>query len=550
MTSRIDLLEERVSSIDENMRAMEVRLDAKLDALMEVFLKRSSSPPVTPVVKEKVALSDVFTKGPASSDPQRYFRGDSDEDDRNLLEALRAPKEKKAVIAPNQKRLSNIETNAQMVEILMQKAGAVRYTSNIPSMQGVSLNSLEIRDILQWHLAIEKLIAQHPGCPFPLSTTIAQNVALRLMTDNEVGTLAEFNAAPFPILISFIRESIRPEDKLTFLRMLNRGVYFKSKQDFILTERNFFDFYENLKLFDKEFTFVYNLLSDSLGDYDERPPLIMKADVGVLYYYLTKIPCNYGFAVWLDMEGDRKFDSLEKFSKKFMDVARVHRIWSENTRQMHNIVTFRPSKGGKPAAESSFNPDEKRKAFSQRRLSMVFTGKGDNIADAGNRLDPAEVYRNDLSDDEVDDVTALDFSSAYHPPHHDSYDEGPSFGEQNSRRMEPNEAEDIVGDVSDSEELAFVQSANKFGPRPTFSTRPRLLTPGSGTSLRRTTPVHGVCFEVTKSGSCEALKRGQCNYDHSEAAINAYLKNMQDNARKFITSGDGKLPQKAMGGTA
>jgi hypothetical protein len=524
---------------------MFAKMMEKLDQMNDQISKKVSTPPSTPVTRERVNLSDVFTKESPSSAPSGPVEEEEEEEER-LREAVRFQKDKKTEVSVP-RRLSNIETNAQMVEIQMQRAGTVRYTSNIPSMQGVSLTSLEIRDILQWHQAIERLIAQHPGCPFPLSTTIAQHVVLRLMTDNDIETLAEFNAAPFSSLIAYIRHSIRPEDKLTFLKMLKHGVYFKSKQDFMLTERNFFDFFENLKMFDKEFTFVYNFLCDSLGEYDERPPLIMKPDVGVLFFYITKIPCNYGFAVWMDMEGDRKFDSLEKFSKKFMDIARVHRNWSENTRKMHNIVTFVPSRGSKQQVETSFKPDEKRKFLSQKRLSMVFSGKGDNVTEVNGR---EESYRDYGYYEEVKEDAPLDFSSDYHPSDDPDTDEGPSLGEQNGRRMEPSEANDVVGNESDSEELAFVQTSDKFGPRPAFSNRQRPHTPGIGPPLPRPMPVHGVCFEITKTGVCEALKRGHCNYDHSEAAINAYLKNLQENARKFIASGDGKLQVKATGRTA
>ena len=292
----------------------------------------------------------------------RAFRGDKDR--KKSYVPVRLPKE--------EKRKSVIARNAKMVDFLMERAGTVRYMSNIPSLQGVSLTSLELRDILHWHLAIEKMMAQYPGCPFPWSTTIAQHVAMHLMTDNDVDGFAEFHSVPFSVLISYIQNSIRPVDKITFLSVLNRAVYFKSKQDFQLTERNFYDFFENLKLFVKEFAFCYNFLCDSLREGDEKPPLIMKTDVGVLYFFITKIPCYYGFAVWADMNGDRRFDNIEDFVKKFMDVALVHRSWSENTRKMHNIVSFRPSKGGKQSADNSFRPEEKRKSFSQKRLSMVF----------------------------------------------------------------------------------------------------------------------------------------------------------------------------------
>jgi hypothetical protein len=54
--------------------------------------------------------------------------------------------------------------------------------------------------------------------------------------------------------------------------------------------------------------------------------------------------------------------------------------------------------------------------------------------------------------------------------------------------------------------------------------------------VRRPPPIAGVCFEIFKSGTCEAHKIGRCAYDHSADALAAQMKKYQDNMNAFLAS--------------
>ena len=347
------------------------------------------------------------------------------------------------------------------------------------------------------------------------------------------------NRAGLPELVHWLCTCIRPIDNISFIKALDMNVFFRSKKDFVLTERNHRDFYENIKIYNRDFSHLLDLLMDSLHEDQEYPPMNTKEGVGILWVYLKKFPCDYGHAVWIDMPGDKKFKSFSEFLVDFMKVCQKHRTFSEATQKLSHVVSYRKGKGGrgndydaKPQEHSvprRFDDQRPRRPDDRpsHRLSMLAGRKSSYELDE----DAYQQYSNEEYYEE--DVTPTDMVE--YPPEdavEDYQEVEPQRDPIDKRHWErSNEDEERAVDATLN---AFMQGSNNFGPKPSFpSNRPPVHT-GGPVPLRRPPPVPGVCFEALRSGSCESFKMGRCSYDHSAAALAAYCKKQQENMEAFI----------------
>jgi hypothetical protein len=336
--------------------------------------------------------------------------------------------------------------------------------------------------------------------------------------------LREVNRAGFPELIRWLCTCIRPVDKVEFIRALENNVFFRSKKDFVLTEKNHRDFYENIKMYNRDFCCLLDLLMDSLQEGQEAPPMTVKEGVGILSVYIKKIPCDYGWAVWTDMPTEKKYKTFPEFLSEFMKICQRHRNLSEGTQRLSHVVNYRKNKGSSKRFDSGIRPfvDE-----NSRRPN----DHGYRYSDSSHNSHTTSMSEAEYFHEESSPAYATERS----PEGHREYDQELS----NTREMEARKPAEIDEGKGDSEEdhklSAFMQDSNRFGPKPSFpSNRPPPASNTGQVPFRRPPPVPGVCFEVLKSGTCEEHKMGRCTYDHSAAALTAYNSKQLQNIEAFV----------------
>jgi hypothetical protein len=237
-----------------------------------------------------------------------------------------SPPKKEEASSKIMERLSISYQKAALMQNAMDaSAKKIEYTKKTPDTTSIRLGTFTERDIVDWFNQWADAIAEDPQYPFSFAGSISRHIKMKMIVANDIeGGLQEVNAAGMPELWKWLCACIRPIDNISFINSLDRNVFFRSKSDFVLTERNHRDFFENIKTYNRDFCCLLDLLMDSLLDTQERPPLTAKDGEGILSVYLQKIPYGYGYAVWRDMPGEKKYKKFSEFLKEFMPVCWKH----------------------------------------------------------------------------------------------------------------------------------------------------------------------------------------------------------------------------------
>lgn len=527
--SRSDLRMTRIEGTLEEIKNSNNDLKMMFMAFMASRETDSVAVKASPVdeVKEKdgVRLSDLF-----------------DEDHPQTMETIHVK---------DQRRLSQSFANAvEMQKAIEANQGNIQYAKKTPDTSRIYLGSFNEREIVEWESRWDELQAAHPTYPFNIPETISNYVRDKCISNNEIeGGIHQFNRAGLPQLLRWICKCIRPVSNLMFLEKLENNVYFRSKKDFVLTEKNLRDFFQNLKVFAREFTFLLDLLTDSLNDGQDIPPLCAKEN-SIWSVFLRKIPCDYGYATALEMENVKhKLKTFQELRDKFLEISKLHCGLSEGTTKLSYVVNYRRNKNNeRPKNSDNFHQKSEgdfRKRFTEfnrkkhedrgpNRLSMI------HYAAADYEYGEEERYSK-FRDTEDAEEAAFQTRFVEEPDDLYEYHGGDTDGAVYSRSTMDPRTDVSNPERNDEDEYvhklqAFAQDQNRFGPSPSFPSNRFPPKTGGAMPLRKPPPVPGPCFKILQSGTCEAFKMGRCTYDHSEAAITANIKKQQDNANAFFNS--------------
>lgn len=459
------------------------------------------------------------------------------------------PEDKRDYHAKDQRRLSQSWSNA----VVMQKAieanqGNVQYAKKVPDTSRIYLGSLNEREIVEWESSWDELLAAHPTYPFNIPLSVSSYVRDKCISSNDiVGGIHEFNRAGLPQLLRWICKLIRPVSNLMFLEKLENNVYFRSKKDFVLTEKNLKDFHINVKVFAREFTFLLDLLADSLNDGQEIPPLAAKEN-SIWSVFLKKIPCDYGYASAIEMENYKhKLKSFAELRDKFLEISKAHCGLSEGTTKLSYVVSYRKNKMG----DKNRLPNFQRKTEGDYRMRYGDSDRKKSEEREQNRL--SMFYGNQESRGYSEDYYPRDYSedteredAAYYAKSSDIQDieyeyhgedsEGDQYQKPSSVARNASSVDTEVGDESEEEHRlqAFMQDQNRFGPSPSFPSNRFQPKAGVSTPLRKPPPPPGtgICFRMRDHGVCEDFKLGRCTFNHSKEAIHADCLRLVEEAKK------------------
>jgi hypothetical protein len=510
---------------ERRLEQTKMEINSRLDLLIAT-LNRSKN--VSPLEAKTPEPKEFVYKEPESVKLSVHFDDD-----------ITSEKSEEEPRVRRQERLSLSFKNAvDMQRTMDSNVTRIEYAKRTPDTSRLYLGTLTERDIVEWLTRWDEIISEDPTYPFNVASTISRFVKQKLVTENDInGGLYDVNRAGLPQLIRWLCTCIRPIDNISFIKALDSNVHFRSKKDFILTEKNHRDFYENIKTFNRDFTFLLDLLMDSLLDGQEHPPVNTKEGIGILWVYLKKFPCDYGHAVWVDMTGDKKFRKFSDFLIEFMKVCQKHRMYSENTQKLSHVVGFRKGKGGNSGGDFNNHTKQYEYHAPKRYADQGHRRPDDRQTSRLAMLADKQLQR--TSDDDGNeeeyyvDVPPEDTAEFVIERYEDfPRDSSPSYEEENMKHKEANNGQ---GDDQENLRLqTFMQGPNRFGPRPSISSG-HATAPANGTlPMRRPPAVPGVCFEVLKNGTCEAKAMGRCIYDHSAAALESHIKKQSDNKNAYL----------------
>ena len=208
---------------------------------------------------------------------------------------------------------------------------------------------------------------------------------------------------------------------------------------------------------------------------------------------------------------------------EFMKICQIHRNLSEGAQKLSHVVSYRKDKGN----ISRYNSDTKpfvnnfSKSFSDQRRNHY------HVSGSSGRNTPYEQEFEGYSEDDFIPVNMAETSTEEHA----RYEHGLSDPREVEASKHPDQDGDTGNKVGDSKFNLLMQGDSHMGPN-----HPPVPIDHGQISMRRPppVPVHGVCFEVLKFGTCEAHKMGRCTYDHSVAALTAYNKRQLQNIEVFV----------------
>ena len=527
-------------SIDERFRIVQASMEAgfnnNLQVMLQALSRRDGSPPV------------VEWKTPKNESP------DIEENDSVKLSVHFEEEDREEARNKKPERLSSsYKRAADMQNAMDSGARKIEYTKKTPDTSGIRLGSFSERDIVDWLNQWEDVVAEDPEYPFNFANSISKFTKQRMITVNDIeGGLRQVNSAGMPELVKWLCTCIRPIDNISFINSLDRNVYFRSKQDFVLTEKNHRDFFENIKTYNRDFCCLLDLLMDSLLERQECPPMTAKEGEGILFVYLKKIPCEYGWAVWRDMPKEKKYKKFSEFLTEFMKICQKHRNLSEGTQKLSHVVNYKRwkpnSKGHNSDIKSFENISSKR--FNDHRNGRPEERPNHRLSALERRKfqsDPEEEYYQRYSGDEYQDEEGVPFYSDIYPPEeYTEYEQDNTALRERGNKKYLDKDEDSEERPEEARLNAFLQGPNRFGPKPSFpSNRPQPSPSARQIPMRLPPPIPGVCFEILKTGSCEAQKMGRCTYDHSAAAFSAYMKKKQENIDAYLSHNGGDSKPRA-----
>jgi hypothetical protein len=527
-------------SMDERFKIMQDSMQAGFNSMIQMFSVRDG---FSPAVQWKTPPKE----NPDTGKKESVNLAEHYEDDIS-------PPRKEETSSKRPERLSISYQKAALMQNAMDSSTKrIEYTKKTPDTTSIRLGNFSERDIVDWFNQWADAIAEDPGYPFSFAGSISRHIKMKMITVNDIeGGLQEINAAGMPELLKWLCVCIRPIDNISFINSLDRNVFFRSKPDFVLTERNHRDFFENIKTYNRDFCCLLDLLMDSLLETQEYPPMSAKEGEGILFVYLKKIPCDYGWAVWRDMPKEKKYKTFSEFLTEFMKICQKHRTLSEGTQKLSHVVNYKKWKTNFKGNNFDIKPfeDNRSKRFNDQRNGRTDERPGHRLSAMERRKyqsNPEEdyYYRNS-ADEYQDEENAFLYPDIYPQEEYFDYDQ-----DSNSLREKDNKK--IVDTDEDPEERpeearlnALMQGPNRFGPKPSFpSNRPQTSPAAGPVPMRRPPPVPGVCFEIFKSGTCEAHKMGRCNYDHSAPALAAYVKKNQDIMDNYLANNGGNSKPRA-----
>ena len=187
---------------------------------------------------------------------------------------------------------------------------------------GIRLGSINEREIVDWINYWDEVVAEHPTYPFVFANSMSAYVKYKLIVENDIQQgYTELNRASLSQLAKWLSACVRPVDNISFIEALDKNVFFPGKRNIVLTEKNYREFYENLKEFSRDFALLLGMLKYSLYEDQEHPPMNTRDGEGILSVYLKKIPCEYGWAVWRDMPKEKKYKKFSEFLTEFMKIC-------------------------------------------------------------------------------------------------------------------------------------------------------------------------------------------------------------------------------------
>ena len=268
------------------------------------------------------------TESSSSDDSHSISGSESDSSDTSLEESRKASRRKSLIVEYN----SRPDTRAS--EVLVHR--------NQPSYAHIRLKVLTVKATFEFINEIVRYQQMHK-IGLAAATMVDNGVMAEVMAKcPKIATNKRFFSLSNTKLLKYLRQAIRPKNKLDFAAILAKSVEFSEGDSFKIYLNHFEKFYSKLLTYRKHFTDVYEFLAHN--NKVTHIPRCDNKEGGLIQIFNSKIPDSYGAKV-LQVLAKTKFDSIYEYLDAFFVVAKEHNAHAENLKKLnHFLPKAMPSK--------------------------------------------------------------------------------------------------------------------------------------------------------------------------------------------------------------
>jgi len=210
----------------------------------------------------------------------------------------------------------------------------VQVTRAQPDFSHIKLDKLNVRAVFEFFQNIAQYRTMH-NIELHAATLVDKSVRTQVLARvPEIGCHEKFFDLTLIDLYRALQRSVRPEDKLSFYKLLDNGTFFYSNPNYAMTVLNFQDFYNRLMTYRREFGDVLDFLK---FDNAKNVPPMNNQDYGIVKLFCSKDNTGYLSRV-VQQLGVNKFDTYDSFCTMLFDVVRVHYDISGEARKLYAFM--------------------------------------------------------------------------------------------------------------------------------------------------------------------------------------------------------------------
>ncbi len=456
----------------------------------------------TPPAKKQVALSSVVPD-------------DDDDDDKSSSSSTSEDRDSKKNSKTSKRRDSIIR---RAVKAAADPKNMVTYTMQAPSYSHIHLSKMTVPSI---HKFLVDIVAYQSayGIRLPVTTLIASNVAEQLMAKDRSLTSAKFHSLTGEQLLSKLQAEIRPGDKLTFIKTLDRNVTFELQSGYKPTAIDFKPMYEAVLVFKKKFLTVFEMLSE---DNDEQNiPSTDTKPGGLIHCFNSKIPFNYGQNVYTTLEV-KKFATLYDYERAFSSVLEGHYKFYLKSRTLQQTFT------GSALASQAFTSAKTNHSSGNNTRMAPRAHRLQHIADEGSDIE-ARIHGQNFDESllRVDDEELMELpqpsTKPYIPASIDQDYDNDSLDEAAIHFA--NDREQAV-----VKELTDLAAINNNAIQPFLNKKPNAPSSAPNSQRQKSDSSPNGCYKMLLLGECPNGER--CSYSHDRSVLQKTHSELEERLRQ------------------
>ena len=230
----------------------------------------------------------------------------------------------------------------------------------------IVLKNFSVRAWFEFVLKLSEFEARN-GVRLAAAARVDKSVRQRILTCSKVpiSDPIEFTKISEATLLKYFQRAIRPPTKLDFARILKYSVKFPGREDFVLSNETFDEFYSNVMTYTQDFHNAFTFLAYNNGD---NIPAVDNKEDGLINIYLEPFPGTFAKKIMSDIRSNtatsiRSFIE-DRFLPKVTELLKV----SEQTKLLRAYMSTRSSATSSSKPTSSSNASNANPSSSKPRF--------------------------------------------------------------------------------------------------------------------------------------------------------------------------------------